>query len=90
MLCLVGFYFSVRQVSIDARSIMLYLHQTLWPALAMAGVVYVFSFKLSFLITIPIGAGLYLALLYKTKVLTKDILLLVVEKIRLKPKSRTV
>jgi hypothetical protein len=56
----------------------------------MAGVVYVFSFKLSFLITIPIGAGLYLALLYKTKVLTKDILLLVVEKIRLKPKSRTV
>lgn len=90
MLCLVGFYFSVRQVSIDARSIMLYLHQTLWPALAMAGVVYVLSFKLSFLITIPIGAGLYLALLYKTKVLTKDILLLVVEKIRLKPKSRTV
>ncbi len=86
LLCLLGFHFSRRQVEINTVTIWHYLNQTFWPAIVMAVIVYVLSFKLHYLITIVIGGIVYLALLYGTKVITKDIVLLILNKVKLKRK----
>ena len=87
MLCGLGLYFSTRQVEINLKNIWHYLNQTLWPAIAMAVIVYILSFKLHYLITIVIGGIVYLGLLYFTKVITKDIFLMILNKVRIKKLS---
>jgi O-antigen/teichoic acid export membrane protein len=87
MLCGLGLYFSTRQVEINLRNIWHYLNQTLWPAVVMAVVVYILSFKLHYLVTIIIGGIIYLSLLYFTKVITKDIVLLILNKVKIKKLS---
>jgi O-antigen/teichoic acid export membrane protein len=87
MLCGLGLYFSTRQVEINLRNIWHYLNQTLWPAVVMAVVVYILSFKLYYLVTIIIGGIIYLGLLYFTKVITKDIILLILNKVKIKKLS---
>ena len=86
ILCGLGLYFSTRQVEINLKNIWHYLNQTLWPALVMAVIVYALSFKLHYLITIVIGGIVYLGLLYITKVITKDIFLMILNKVKLKRK----
>lgn len=88
VLCLVGFYFSIRQVPIRLKNIASYINQTLWPAAVMAIVVYALSHKIHYLFAIVIGGIIYITLLFFTKVLTKEIILMILSKI--KPKSRTV
>jgi O-antigen/teichoic acid export membrane protein len=87
ILCLVGFYFSLRQVPISVKNIMSYLHQTLWPALAMGIIVYLLSLKINYLITIVIGGIMYISLLFYTKVITKELIVLVLDKIKLKKRT---
>jgi O-antigen/teichoic acid export membrane protein len=87
-LCLAGFYFSARQVPINFKNIITYLNQTLWPAVCMALIVYLLSFKMHYLITVIIGGIIYLTLLYFTKVINKEIILKLIEKVR--PKRRIV
>ncbi len=88
VLCLVGFYFCVIQVNINVKNILKYLYQTLWPAAVMAAIVYILSFKIHYLVTIIIGGTIYLGLLYITKVIDKELILNIFNKI--KPKSRVV
>ncbi|MBI2037324.1 MAG: flippase [Candidatus Magasanikbacteria bacterium] len=85
VLCLVGFYFCVTWVNINIKNILKYLYQTLWPAAVMAVIVYILSFKIHYLVTIIIGGMIYLGLLYSTKVIDKELILNVINKI--KPKS---
>lgn len=85
LLCLLGFYFARRQAPISLKNIFKYFNQTLWPALAMAAAVYGLSFKIHYLFTILIGGFIYLALIYFTKVINKDMIVKIIDK--LKPKN---
>lgn len=87
VLCLAGFYFSVRQVPINMRNITLYLRQALVPAAIMAIIVYLLSFVMHYLITIVIGGIIYISLLYFTKVISKEMILVILDKVRLKKKN---
>ncbi len=86
-LCLLGFHFSKKQVHIDSDSIWRYFKQALWPAIVMALVVYWLSFVVHYIVTIAIGGLLYLVLLYATKVIDKETVMVVLNKIKLKPKN---
>lgn len=86
LLCLLGFYFVRRQAPISLKNIFKYLNQTLWPALAMAVVVYGLSFKIHYLFTILIGGFIYIVLIYCTGVVTKQNILIIFNKIK-RPKS---
>lgn len=83
LLCFAGLYFSVRSVSIDMSRIGLYLNQTLWPAVGMALVAYGLSFKLHYILVIAISGALYVALLFATRVLSVEVVKLVLRKVRL-------
>ncbi|HSR88921.1 MAG TPA: flippase [Candidatus Udaeobacter sp.] len=85
-ICLAGFYFARRQVEINFKNILKYLNQTLWPALAMAVIVYILSFKLHYIPTILIGGIIYFVLIGFTGVITKENILIVFNKI--KPKQQ--
>lgn len=85
ILCLAGLYFASRQVSINFKNIIKYINQTLWPALAMAAVVYFLSTKMHYLPTILIGGVVYFVLIFATGVITKQNVLIIFNK--LKPKS---
>lgn len=71
ILCLAGLYFARRQAEINLKNILKYANQTLWPALAMAAVVYGLSLKIHYLFTILIGGVIYLILIYFTGVFTR-------------------
>ena len=86
MLCLLGFYFSRQQVDINSSNIWHYLKQVLWPAIVMALVVYWLSFFIHYIVTILIGGALYLVLLYATKVIDKEMIMVVLDKIKVRRK----
>ncbi len=88
VLCLAGLYFAGRQVAINLKNILKYINQTLWPALAMAAIVYSLSFRIHYLLTIVIGGFIYLILIYFTGVVNKENILIIFNK--LKPKRRIV
>lgn len=64
ILCAGGVYFASRFAVLDFKRIFKSASQTLWPALIMAVAVYYLSQTMHFVITIPIGAALYCALLF--------------------------
>lgn len=84
LLCIAGFYFSLRQVPIQVKNILVSLQQTLWPAVGMGIVVYLLSFKIHYLVTIVVGGTMYIGLLYYTQVINKELIVTVMEKIKLK------
>ncbi len=86
ILCMVGFYLSTKQVNINLKNIIKYLNQTLWPAVIMGVVVYGLSFKIHYLVTIVIGGVIYLGLLYYNKVIDKELILNIINKIKPKPR----
>lgn len=81
-ICLAGYYFSSRQVEINFKNILRYINQTLWPALAMAAIVYALSFKLHYIPTILIGGIIYFILIFFTGVISKENILIVFNKIK--------
>ena len=85
VLCLAGFYFVSRQVAINFKNILKYINQTLWPAMAMAMIVYYFSEKIHYMPTILIGGVIYFILIYFTGFVNKENVLMIMNKI--KPKS---
>ncbi len=84
VLCLAGFYFASRHVVINFKNIIKYINQTLWPALAMAAVVYYLSEKLHYIHIILIGGAIYLVLICFTGVVNKEHVLIVINKLKLK------
>ena len=88
LLCLTGLYFASRQVFINFKNILRYINQTLWPALAMAAVVYFLSFKIHYLLTIVVGGIIYLILICFTGVVNKQNVSIIINKLR--PKRRVV
>ena len=72
LLCLVGLYFARKQAKIDIRELLKWAFKTLWPALIMGVAVYLLSFKINFILTIPIGAAVYFILLFINGSITMD------------------
>jgi O-antigen/teichoic acid export membrane protein len=85
ILCLAGLYFASRQVYINFQNIRRYINQTLWPALAMAGIVFYLSTKMHYLFVILIGAAIYFTLICLTGVINRENISIIFNK--LKPKS---
>lgn len=82
LLCLAGLYFARRQVGINLKNILKYINQTLWPALAMAAVVYYLSEKIHYIPTILIGAAIYFVLICFTGVINRENVLIIFNKVK--------
>ncbi len=84
ILCLGGYYFSSKYIRISHKNIFKYANQALWPALAMALAVYLLSFKISFLFSIPIGMAIYGILYFLAGGYSRETLQDIISKIRIK------
>lgn len=88
VLCLAGLYFASRHVFINMKNILNYINQTLWPALAMAGVAYYLSGKIHYLPTILVGGVVYLVLICFTGVVNKENVLIIISKLKASKASK--
>ena len=66
ILCLGGFYFASREIPVRYGQLLRYANQSFWPALFMALIVYFLEQKIYFILTIPIGAMIYVCALFLT------------------------
>ncbi|MEK7680937.1 MAG: flippase [Patescibacteria group bacterium] len=64
LLCFAGLFYARKQVAIDLNELLKLALKTLLPAIIMGLAVYYLSFKMNFLLTIPIGAFIYFVLLF--------------------------
>lgn len=79
-----GFYFARRFAPIDGRRLALAFFKTAWPAVIMAAVVWLFTLKLHFVFTIPLGMALYGGLLYANGTIDRALIASLVAKVRYK------
>ncbi len=73
-----------RNVTIHWRTILDYLWRILLSAGVMGAVAYLLGQKISFIIVIPVAGVMYCALLFWTKAVTKELLLSIVKKTKIK------
>lgn len=66
ILCSAGYYFSNKFIAIHHGQILKYFFQALLPAGLMAVTVYLLAQRINFFITIPVGALIYVSLLFLT------------------------
>ncbi len=67
LLCLAGFYLVKQAVGLQTTKIFKMFNQILWPAVGMGALVWFLSQKMNFLLTIPLGAVIYILLLLVTR-----------------------
>jgi len=66
ILCVGGYIFVSRSIALRHSSIVASLNRTFWPGAIMGIASYLLTFKLHFILVIPIAAALYAALLFAT------------------------
>jgi len=74
LLFVAGYLLVDKYIDISFKNIFKRFNQNLWPAVIMGLVVYYLSTQINFLITIPIGAVIYFALLFLTGGLDVDMI----------------
>lgn len=84
-LFLAGYIFMVKKINFPAFKILGIFNRVVWPAAVMGLVVYLLISILPALLIVPIGAVVYIAMLFITKVFTKKTILDFISKIKPKP-----
>ncbi len=77
----IGYISCNKYLNLKHQIIFKYFNQSFWPAVLMTIVVYVLSTRINFLITIPVGALVYMSFAFLTGALSKNILINVKNKI---------
>ncbi|MEK7213122.1 MAG: flippase [Patescibacteria group bacterium] len=83
-LCLGGYFFSSRVVKINHGLVLKHGFSALWPAAIMGVAVYYLSFKINFLLTIPLGMLLYGVLIFVSGGLSQELIKKVMGKVFVK------